>query len=167
VVAHAVPAERLDLSHLGDLSLYSRNSVIAPLALVTSGGWAPLAYRIEIGGAIEESQKGQIAHIEYVHEEPILWRLNRDMAITVRCDGSGRSEAMAASPCSFAVAIDKDQVSVVGVRINISFLARLGAFRLGPSKRKYLSMNRPSRERSGWPQTRQFISTSVEGPAST
>ena len=66
---------------------------------------------------------------------------------------------MAASPCSFAVAIDKDQVCVVvGVRINMSFLVRLGAFRLGPSKRKYLRMNRPSRERIGWSQARQFTS---------
>ena len=28
----------------------------------------------------------QIAKIEYSHEEPILWRRNRDMAITVRTD---------------------------------------------------------------------------------
>jgi multidrug efflux pump len=28
----------------------------------------------------------QIANIEYAHEEPILWRRNRDMAITVRSD---------------------------------------------------------------------------------
>jgi multidrug efflux pump len=28
----------------------------------------------------------QIAKIEYAHEEPILWRRNRDMAITVRSD---------------------------------------------------------------------------------
>ena len=60
VVARAVPAERLDLAHIGDLSLYSRNGVAVPLS--------------------------QIAHIEYTHEEPIMWRLNRDMAITVRSD---------------------------------------------------------------------------------
>ena len=60
VVARAVPSERLDLAHIGDLSLYSRNGVAVPLS--------------------------QIAHIEYTHEEPILWRLNRDMAITVRAD---------------------------------------------------------------------------------
>ena len=28
----------------------------------------------------------QIAKVEYAHEEPILWRRNRDMAITVRGD---------------------------------------------------------------------------------
>ena len=60
VVARAVPSERLDLAHIGDLSLYSRNGVAVPLS--------------------------QIAYIEYTHEEPILWRINRDMAITVRAD---------------------------------------------------------------------------------
>ena len=52
--------ERLDLAHIGDLSLYSRNGVAVPLS--------------------------QIAKVEYTHEEPILWRINRDMAITVRAD---------------------------------------------------------------------------------
>ena len=60
VVARAVPADRLDLAHIGDLSLYSHNGVAVPLS--------------------------QIAHIEYTHEEPIMWRINRDMAITVRAD---------------------------------------------------------------------------------
>jgi multidrug efflux pump subunit AcrB len=60
VVARAVPAERLDLAHIDDLSLYSRNGVAVPLS--------------------------QIAHVEYSHEEPILWRINRDMPITVRAD---------------------------------------------------------------------------------
>jgi len=60
VVARAVPAERLDLSYIGDLAIYSRNGVAVPLS--------------------------QIAKVEYSHEEPILWRINRDMAITVRAD---------------------------------------------------------------------------------
>jgi multidrug efflux pump subunit AcrB len=60
VVARAVPGERLDLAHVGDLTVTSRNGVAVPLQ--------------------------QIAKIEYSHEEPILWRRNRDMAITVRSD---------------------------------------------------------------------------------
>jgi multidrug efflux pump subunit AcrB len=60
VVARAVPGERLDLAHIDDLSLYSRNGVAVPLS--------------------------QIAHVEFSHEEPILWRINRDMSITVRGD---------------------------------------------------------------------------------
>ena len=60
VVARAIPSERLDLGHVGDLTIYSRGGVPVPLS--------------------------QIAKIEYAHEEPILWRRNRDMAITVRSD---------------------------------------------------------------------------------
>src|SRR5690242_4914313 len=60
VVARAVPSERLDLGHVGDLTITSRNGVAVPLQ--------------------------QIAKIEYAHEEPIIWRRNRDMAITVRGD---------------------------------------------------------------------------------
>jgi multidrug efflux pump len=60
VVARAVPSERFDLAHVGDLTVTSRNGVAVPLQ--------------------------QIAKIEYSHEEPILWRRNRDMAITVRSD---------------------------------------------------------------------------------
>jgi multidrug efflux pump len=60
VVARAVPSERLDLGHVGDLTVTSRNGVAVPLT--------------------------QIARIEYSHEEPIIWRRNRDMAITVRGD---------------------------------------------------------------------------------
>ncbi|MBN9042276.1 MAG: multidrug transporter AcrB [Rhizobiales bacterium 62-47] len=60
VVARAVPGERLDLGRIGDLTVTTRNGVAVPLS--------------------------QIAKIEYAHEESILWRRNRDMAITVRGD---------------------------------------------------------------------------------
>jgi multidrug efflux pump subunit AcrB len=60
VVARAIPSERLDLGGVGDLTVTSRNGVAVPLQ--------------------------QIAKIEYAHEEPIMWRRNRDMAITVRSD---------------------------------------------------------------------------------
>jgi multidrug efflux pump subunit AcrB len=60
VVARAVPAERLDLGHIGDLTITTRNGTPVPLS--------------------------QVAKIAYGHEEPILWRRNRDMAITVRAD---------------------------------------------------------------------------------
>src|SRR5438309_1329234 len=60
VVARAVSSERLDLAHVGDLTATTRNGVAVPLH--------------------------QIAKIEYSHEEPIIWRRNRDMAITVRGD---------------------------------------------------------------------------------
>jgi multidrug efflux pump subunit AcrB len=60
VVARAVASERLDLSRIGDLTITSRNGVPVPVS--------------------------QIAKVEYAHEEPILWRRDRDMAITVRGD---------------------------------------------------------------------------------
>src|SRR6202522_95190 len=60
VQARAVPSEGLHLGHVGDLTVTSRNGVAVPLL--------------------------QIAKIEYAHEEPILWRRNRDMAITVVAD---------------------------------------------------------------------------------
>ena len=60
VVARAVSAERVDLGRIGDLTIVSRGGVPVPLA--------------------------QVARVEYTHEEPILWRRNRDMAITARAD---------------------------------------------------------------------------------
>jgi multidrug efflux pump len=60
VVARAIAAERLDLGHVGDLTVLSRNGIAVPLA--------------------------QVARLEVTHEEPILWRRNRDMSITVRSD---------------------------------------------------------------------------------
>ena len=60
VVARAVGRERVDLGRLEDLSITGTGGVAVPLA--------------------------QIARLEMSHEEPILWRRNRDMAITVRSD---------------------------------------------------------------------------------
>jgi multidrug efflux pump subunit AcrB len=60
VVARAVPQERADLSHLGDLTIVSRNGAPVPVA--------------------------QVAKIVYGHENAILWRRNRDTTITVRSD---------------------------------------------------------------------------------
>jgi multidrug efflux pump subunit AcrB len=60
IVARAVPSERLDLDTLKDVNLYTRNGTVVPLS--------------------------QVARVRYVLEEPVLWRRNRDMAITVRAD---------------------------------------------------------------------------------
>jgi multidrug efflux pump len=60
IVARAVPGERLDLDALKDVNLFTRNGTVVPLS--------------------------QVAHVSYVLEEPVLWRRNRDMAITVRAD---------------------------------------------------------------------------------
>jgi multidrug efflux pump subunit AcrB len=60
VVARAIPAERLDLDRLPSLTVSTRNGVAVPLS--------------------------QIARIKYQYEEPILWRRNRDLVLTVRSD---------------------------------------------------------------------------------
>lgn len=60
IVARAAKEERLDLGHIGDLTVTARGGVAVPLS--------------------------QVARLEFQHEEPILWRRNRDMAITVRAD---------------------------------------------------------------------------------
>jgi multidrug efflux pump len=60
IVARAVPSERLDLNTLANVNLFTRKGTIVPLS--------------------------QIAHVQPQLEEPVLWRRNRDMAITVRAD---------------------------------------------------------------------------------
>jgi multidrug efflux pump subunit AcrB len=60
VVARAVPTERLDLDRLPSLTVSTRNGIAVPLS--------------------------QIARIKYQYEEPILWRRNRDLVLTVRGD---------------------------------------------------------------------------------
>lgn len=60
VVARAVPEERLRPERLPDLTVSVRNGQPIPLS--------------------------QVAKIEYVSEEPILWRQSRDLTITVRSE---------------------------------------------------------------------------------
>jgi len=60
IVARAVPGERLDIDVLKNINLYTRQGTVVPLS--------------------------QVARVRYELEEPVLWRRNRDMAITVRAD---------------------------------------------------------------------------------
>ncbi|WP_172151486.1 efflux RND transporter permease subunit [Pseudomonas tumuqii] len=60
IVARSVPEERLSLDTLEDINLYTRQGSVVPLS--------------------------QVAQVSYELEEPVLWRRNRDMAITVRAD---------------------------------------------------------------------------------
>jgi multidrug efflux pump len=60
IVARAVPSERLDIDTLKDVNLYTRDGTVVALS--------------------------QVARVRYELEEPVLWRRNRDMAITVRAD---------------------------------------------------------------------------------
>jgi multidrug efflux pump subunit AcrB len=60
VMARAVPGERLDPGHIGDLTILARNGQAIPLS--------------------------QVATVRYGFEEPILWRRNRELNLTVRSD---------------------------------------------------------------------------------
>jgi multidrug efflux pump subunit AcrB len=60
IVARAVPQERLNLDTLKDINLYTRQGTVVPLS--------------------------QVASVSHELEEPVLWRRNRDMSITVRAD---------------------------------------------------------------------------------
>ncbi|WP_395701940.1 efflux RND transporter permease subunit [Aquabacterium sp.] len=60
VVVRATPDERQGIGRLGDLQVFTRSGVTVPLS--------------------------QVARIEPSFEEPVLWRRNRDMALTVRSD---------------------------------------------------------------------------------
>ncbi len=60
VIVRAVPGERLDPGHIGDLTILARNGQAIPLR--------------------------QVATIRYGFEEPILWRRNRDLNLSVRSD---------------------------------------------------------------------------------
>jgi multidrug efflux pump subunit AcrB len=60
VVVRASPEERKRIGQLGDLQLFTRSGATVPLS--------------------------QVARVEPSFEEPVLWRRNRDMALTVRSD---------------------------------------------------------------------------------
>ncbi|WP_030130669.1 efflux RND transporter permease subunit [Pseudomonas sp. QTF5] len=60
IVARAVPEERLSLDTLKDINIYTRQGTVVPLS--------------------------QVAQVRSELEQPVLWRRNRDMAITVRAD---------------------------------------------------------------------------------
>jgi multidrug efflux pump len=60
VTLRAAPEERLALERLGDINLFTRSGAVVPLS--------------------------QVATLTPTFEEPVLWRRNRDMALTVRAD---------------------------------------------------------------------------------
>jgi len=68
VVARALPSDRLNLDTLKDINLYTRQGTVVSLS--------------------------QVARVRYELEEPVLWRRNRDMAITVRADVKDGEQAV-------------------------------------------------------------------------
>jgi len=71
IVARAAPSERLNLDTLKDVNLYTREGTVVSLS--------------------------QVARVRYELEEPVLWRRNRDMAITVRADVKDGEQAVSAT----------------------------------------------------------------------
>ena len=75
VVARAIPEERLGLGSFEDLTIPTRSGAAVPIS--------------------------QVARVHYEFEEPILWRRNRDVVLTVRSDiapGVQAPDVTAANP---------------------------------------------------------------------
>ncbi|MBL8541465.1 MAG: efflux RND transporter permease subunit, partial [Betaproteobacteria bacterium] len=93
IVARAVPSERLDLDTLKDVNLFTRNGTVVPLS--------------------------QVAKVDYVLEEPVLWRRNRDMAITVRADVKDGEQGVSATQAIRPLLADIEAKLPSGYRIDV------------------------------------------------
>jgi multidrug efflux pump len=93
IVARAVPSERLDLDTLKDVNLYTRQGTVVPLS--------------------------QVAQVKPVLEEPVLWRRNRDMAITVRADVKDGEQGVSATQAIRPMLKDIEAQLPFGYRIDV------------------------------------------------
>ena len=93
IVARAVPSERLDLDTLKDVNIFTRQGTVVPLS--------------------------QVAQVNYVLEEPVLWRRNRDMAITVRADVKDGEQGVSATQSIRPLLKDIEAKLPFGYRIDV------------------------------------------------
>jgi multidrug efflux pump len=93
IVARAVPSERLDLDALEDVNLFTRKGTVVPLS--------------------------QVAKVRYELEEPVLWRRNRDMAITVRADVKDGEQGVSATQALLPAITDIEIKLPAGYRIDV------------------------------------------------
>ncbi|HUH93111.1 MAG TPA: efflux RND transporter permease subunit [Casimicrobiaceae bacterium] len=93
IVARAVPSERLNLDTLKDVNLYTRDGTVVPLS--------------------------QVARVRDVLEEPVLWRRNRDMAITVRADVKDGEQGVSATQSIVPQLKDIEAKLPFGYRIDV------------------------------------------------
>ena len=93
IVARAVPSERLNLETLKDINLYTRDGTVVPLS--------------------------QVARVRDVLEEPVLWRRNRDMAITVRADVKDGEQGVSATQSIVPLLKDIEAKLPSGYRIDV------------------------------------------------
>jgi multidrug efflux pump subunit AcrB len=93
IVARAVPEERLDLDTLKDVNINTRQGTVVPLS--------------------------QVARVKYELEEPVLWRRNRDMAITVRADVKDGEQAVSVTQSIRPLLKDIEARLPSGYRIDV------------------------------------------------
>jgi multidrug efflux pump subunit AcrB len=93
IVARAVPSERRDLDTLRDVNIFTRQGTVVPLS--------------------------QVAQVNYVLEEPVLWRRNRDMAITVRADVKDGEQGVSATQSIRPLLKDIEARLPFGYRIDV------------------------------------------------
>jgi multidrug efflux pump subunit AcrB len=88
-----VPSERLNLDTLKDVNLYTRAGSVVPVS--------------------------QVARVKYELEEPVLWRRNRDMAITVRADVRDGEQGVSATQSIIPQLKDIEAKLPFGYRIDV------------------------------------------------
>jgi multidrug efflux pump subunit AcrB len=93
IVARAVPDERLDLDTLKDINLFTRQGTVVALS--------------------------QVARVRYELEEPVLWRRNRDMAITVRADVKDGEQGVSVTQSILPLLKDIEAKLPSGYRIDV------------------------------------------------
>jgi len=93
IVARAVPDERLNLDTLKDINIFTRQGTVVPVS--------------------------QVARVQYQLEEPVLWRRNRDMAITVRADVKDGQQAVTATQAIRPMLKDIEAKLPSGYRIDV------------------------------------------------
>ena len=106
IVARAVPSERLDLDTLKDVNIFTRKPACEQLMdnTCTQGTVVPLS---------------QVARVRYALEEPVLWRRNRDMAITVRADVKDGEQGVTVTQSIRPLLADIEAKLPFGYRIDV------------------------------------------------
>jgi multidrug efflux pump len=93
IVARAVPEERLDLDTVKDVNIFTRHGTVVPLS--------------------------QVARVTYDLEDPVLWRRNRDMAITVRADVKDGEQGVSVTQAIIPMLKDIEASLPSGYRIDV------------------------------------------------
>ena len=93
IVARAVPEERLDLDTVKDVNIFTGHGTVVPLS--------------------------QVARVKYELEDPVLWRRNRDMAITVRADVKDGEQGVSVTQAIIPMLMDIKASLPSGYRIDV------------------------------------------------